>query len=214
MIRPPSRNGVAFSEATDGDLRGDIAARTRASRALGVTDEWATVRQVHGRGVVRVGAAGDAGAADALWTTASGLPLAVFTADCFGVVLHSDAAVGVAHAGWRGADAGVVAALRDEMGLAGHDPIRAEIGAGIGPCCFEVGPEVVEAFRERFSSSISEDERHLDLWSAAGAAARGAGVGEVFSARICTSCNEDLFFSHRRDKGKTGRQALVARLLS
>lgn len=199
MIRPPSRNGVAFSEATDGDLRGDIAARTRASQALGVTDEWATVRQVHGRGVVRVGAAGDAGAADALWTTASGLPLAVFTADCFGVVLHSDAAVGVAHAGWRGADAGVVAALRDEMGLAGHDPIRAEIGAGIGPCCFEVGPEVAERFKDHVGET-TWGTTSVDLVNAIEGQLAGIATWYVDG---CTH-HEDTWFSHRRDQ--TGRR--------
>ena len=82
MIRPPQLHGAAFSEATDGDIRNDLNARASLSEALGVSDSWATVHQVHGRDVVRATVSGDAGNADAVWTTDPGLPVAVFTADC------------------------------------------------------------------------------------------------------------------------------------
>jgi len=194
MIRPPSRNGVAFSEASDGDLRGDSSARGRLSGTLGISAAWATVSQVHGGDVAFVEGPVDAGEADALWTTIAGLPLAVFTADCFGVVLHATGAVGVAHAGWRGADVGVVARLREEMRQAGHEPHRGEVGPGIQPCCFEVGPEVTSRFPDQtaettwgtpsvdLAASISDQLVGIDLWSV-------------------TSCtlHEDRWFSHRRD---------------
>ena len=122
MIRPPGKDGVAFSERGDGDLREDPDSRELLARALDVPAQWAWARQVHGADLVRVEGPGNAGEFDALWTTIPGLPLAIFTADCLGVVLKSDEAVGVAHAGWRGADAGVVPALREAMTRAGHEP--------------------------------------------------------------------------------------------
>jgi YfiH family protein len=192
--------------ADDFDQR--VAANRRIAGALIKADErWSTIRQVHEADVVRAPGAGNRPAADGQWTDSSRDTLAVVSADCVLCLLVGDGKIAVAHAGWRGVVAGIVSnAVRS---IQAH---TAYLGPAIGPCCFEVGPEVVEAFRDRFASSVSEDERHVDLWSAAGSAARQAGVREIFSARLCTSCNEDLFFSHRRDKGRTGRQALVARL--
>ena len=82
-------------------------------------------------------------------------------------------------------------------------------GPAIGPCCFEVGAEVIEAFAKKFPASVVDDS-HVDLWTAAEMAASRAGATSVRSARICTSCHPELFFSHRRDAGRTGRQALLA----
>lgn len=179
MIRPPGLDGVAFTRSRDGDLREDPFARARVSRSLGLPERWAVVRQVHGDGVVRVDAPGDWGEADALWTDHPRLPLAVFTADCFGVALLAPRAVGVAHAGWRGASAGVAAALRAEMEGAGHPPLAAALGPGIGPCCFEVGAEVTSSFPEtaattRWGTRSVDLARHLTaqlhdlpVWAAA-----------------------------------------------
>lgn len=153
MIGPPHLDGVVFSQAAEGDLRHDEAARAELSRSLGISPNWAWVRQVHQSEVLRVTTPGLAGEADALWTEIPGLPIAVFTADCFGVVLRSGAAVGIAHAGWRGAMRGVVTALREEMTKAGHGPHAAAVGPGIGPCCFEVGSEVSSNFPDSVSST-------------------------------------------------------------
>ena len=146
MIRPPGQAGVAFTERSDGDLRGDEAARRTLSVAQRIPDRWATVDQVHGAEVARVDGPGNAGRADALWTTEPDLTLAVFTADCFGVAIRSASAVGVAHAGWRGARADVVGRLRRAMTASDQDPEWAAVGPGIGPCCFEVGPESPSSF--------------------------------------------------------------------
>jgi len=194
MIRPPSRNGAAFSEATDGDLRNDLTARVAVSRSLGISGSWSTVNQIHGADVLYVDTPGDAGPADALWTTARGLPLAVFTADCFGVVIHAEDAVGVAHAGWRGADAGVVARLGAAMTREGHEPKRAAVGPGIGPCCFEVGPEVADRFPGR-TGQTTWGTVSVDL---AAEIERQLQDVESWSVDGCTH-HQDNWFSHRRD---------------
>ncbi|HSO50598.1 MAG TPA: polyphenol oxidase family protein, partial [Acidimicrobiia bacterium] len=153
MKRPPGGNGVAFTACGDGDQRHDLPARSAVSSWLGISRSWATLRQVHGNPVVRATSPGELGEADGLWTDLPDLPLAVFTADCFGVVLISRDAVGVAHAGWRGAAERVVTALRAEMESEGHVPTAAAIGPGIGPCCFEVGPEVAERFPDEVTET-------------------------------------------------------------
>ncbi len=104
------------------------------------------------------------------------------------------------HVGWRGLAEGVVASGVEALG----GRVAAVIGPGIGPCCYEVGPEVAA----RFDHDLFRD-RKLDLWTAAERALRAAGVEEVERTDICTSCNPDLYFSHRRDRGVTGRQGVI-----
>lgn len=145
MIENPGGYGVAFTERSDGNQRSSEE-RTSVAERLGISSQWATATQVHGSFVHRVDAAGDIGEGDGLWTTQRGLPLAVLTADCFGVAMGSDNAVGVAHAGWRGTEASVVTTLRDEMTQSGYPPTWAAIGPGIQACCFEVGHEVASLF--------------------------------------------------------------------
>lgn len=203
MIRPPRETGAAFSEAADGDIRNDPAARVLLSEALGITGGWATVRQVHGSTVHRVTTPSVAGDGDALWTTVVGLPLAVFTADCFGVVLRSEDAAGVAHAGWRGVEAGVVESLRTEMSEAGHPPTRAAVGPGIGACCFEVGPDVAGRFPGE-TSSTSWETVSVDLKKGIGRQLRGL---EVWVSGACTR-HEEGWFSHR-ESGTSQRLAAV-----
>ncbi len=204
MIRPPGLDGVALSEASDGDLRADFEARRAMSESLGIDPEWATVQQVHGGAVVRVTGPGDAGEADALWTTVRRLPIAVFTADCFGVVLVAEGGVGVAHCGWPGANAGVVGALRSTMERAGHRPVKAVIGPGIGPCCFEVGPEVAELF-EGHHAVTTWGTTSVDLPSVI---AHQLGEVQAWSSGHCTH-HEEGWFSHRR-RGDGERLATLA----
>lgn len=204
MIRPPGWDGVAFTDRSDGDLRGDPQAREAVSRSLGMSSEWATVRQVHGSRVVRVDGPGDAGEADGLWTSDSGLPVAVFTADCFGVVLMAPTAVGVAHAGWRGVVAGVVGSLRDAMTCANAPPVRAAVGPGIGPCCFEVGDDVAERFDSRHVGETTWGTTSVDL---PGALGHGLAGLEVWASEGCT-LHEEGWFSHRGD-GTRRRMAAV-----
>ncbi len=204
MIRPPGWNGVAFTERSEGDVRSDGPARDAVSESLGISPAWAVARQVHGSEVERVSSPGDAGEMDALWTTETRLPLAVFTADCLGVVLLSPHAVGVAHAGWRGAAARVVEDLRRAMTDAGHAPERAAIGPGIGPCCFEVGAEVAEQFEDRHLRLTTWSTPSIDLGSVVSCQLHGL---ETWASEACT-LHEDGWFSHRED-ATTKRMAAI-----
>lgn len=195
--------GAAFTTAVDGDTRGDASSRHRVASVLGLPHDWATVRQVHGAGVVTVDGPGEAGAADALFSQTPGLPLAVFTADCVGVVIEGPGAVGVAHAGWRGAEAGVVGALLDRFTEAGIDPDRATIGPHIRSCCFEVGPEVAEAFPDHVERT-TWGTTSVDLAGAIRADLDGLPTADLGG---CTMCGPDAF-SHRRDSDQRRMAAI------
>lgn len=185
--------GAAFTTAADGD-QCLPAHRASVAHRLGVPAEWAEVEQVHGAGVVVVDGPGAAGEADALVTTVPGLVLAVRSADCMALVLHGGGGVGIAHAGWRGVAAGVVGATVAAMRARGVPPLRAVIGPHIGPCCFEVGDEVADAFPAALART-AWGSRSVDLASAV--APQLAGV-EVRRTGGCTRCGAG-WFSHRAD---------------
>lgn len=205
MITPAA--GVAFTSAVDGDLRSDEVARRHVSVLLGISPRWATVRQVHDIGVVEATDPGDLGEADALFTSRPGIPLAVFTADCLGVVVRGDGGVGVAHAGWRGMAAGVVGALVNAMMSAGLRPAQAFLGPAIGPCCFEVGEEVSHRFPEEVART-SWGTTSVDLVAAARRQLAGL---EVWASGRCTMHQPDLF-SYRVD-ATPARMAAIAWVL-
>ncbi|HKX75549.1 MAG TPA: polyphenol oxidase family protein [Acidimicrobiia bacterium] len=205
MISP--RPGVAFSLADAGDLRSDPEARLAFALQLGIPSDWATVDQVHGGRVVEATGPANWGEADAIFTRIPQLPVAVFTADCVGVALWSEGAVGVAHAGWRGAVASVVSELFRVMTESGHPPLGAGLSPRIGPCCYEVGEEVAARFP--FHNAVTTwGTRSVDL---SGAVASQLPDLEVFTSELCTFHDEGLF-SHRRD-GTSRRMATVAWLL-
>jgi YfiH family protein len=164
-------------------------------------------RQVHGATVRRAGGQGEPG--DGLWTDVPGRPLLVFGADCLPIAIARangrPPAVAALHVGWRGLLAGIV---RNAVCSLGGGALAAALGPGIGPCCYEVGDEVAVPFRERYGEDVVHGGR-LDLWSAAERALRAAGVADVHRTDLCTFCNPQLFFSHRRDAGKTGRQGMI-----
>lgn len=127
----------------------------------------------------------------------------VFVADCLPVALHGPRGVAMVHAGWRPLAGGILAAAAEAV-----EATSAAIGPGIGPCCYEVGEEVLEAFADLGEGVASG--RMLDLPEVARRQLARAGVADVQSAGLCSSCEEELFFSHRRDQGRTGRQAGIA----
>ena len=142
-------------------------------------------------------------------TALADAPALVFVADCLPVMLVADGAVAALHGGWRGLAAGIVAegaaALR-ELGAEG--PLQAALGPSARGCCYEVGEEVHAHF-EGYDARVGE--RNLDLAKVARAQLEAAGVAEVHDVGLCTMCGDpELFFSHRRDGGVTGRQAGVA----
>jgi len=183
-------------------------------------------RQVHGREVLVVDRlVGDEKSwqqteSDAIITNQPGVALAVLTADCAPMVLYDPAqrVAGIAHAGWRGACLRVAAAAVEAMEKRfGSRPeeLLAGIGPGIGPCCYPVDRPVIEAAEQAFGAETArlirrgaEDQRVFDLIAANRLVLEQAGLapGNIETTDLCTSCRPDLFFSHRRDRGRTGRQ--------
>jgi hypothetical protein len=165
--------------------------------------------QVHSTRVLRAAPAMRGEHADGLWTDEPGQPILAMSADCLPIAVArvtDERAVAVLHVGWRGLLEGIVGAGAEA--LAG-DTLAAMIGPGIGPCCYEVGEEVAAPFRERFGDDVMRDGR-LDLWTSAERALRAAGVAHVERVDRCTACEPETFFSHRRDRGRTGRQGVIA----
>lgn len=195
MIQPAP--GVAFTSAADGDMRDDRVV-ARVADTLGISRAWAVVDQVHGSDILDATAPGMLGSADAIVTTERDLPIAVRTADCLGVVSHGRTSVGVAHAGWRGLAAGVLDEFRARMG----SQARFYVGPSIGPCCYEVGPDVADRFPDD-AASTSWGTTSVDLRSAA---RRALGHAANIDER-CTHCGDDLL-SHRRN-GTPHRMAAI-----
>ena len=197
----------------------------RFRRAFGVRT-LIRARQVHGREVLVVDRAvleeqsWWSRESDAIVTDQPNTALAVLTADCVPIVLFDPKrrVAGIAHAGWRGTCLQVagaaVRAMAEGFGSRAED-ILAGIGPGIGPGCYPVDGPVIRAVEESFGDAAAdllrpapESRRFLDLAAANRRVLIQAGVPEerIESADLCTSCREDLFFSHRRDQGRTGRQ--------
>ena len=219
-----------------------VVGRNRARvAALAGAAAFVLGKQVHGKRVAVVPEGYSGGAfddTDALITNAVQTPLAVLTADCAAVFLFDPEhrAIGIAHAGWRGTVAGIAALTVARMGDEfGSDPadLVAGIGPSIGPCCYEVGTEVIDAFADAnvemadevlvdpdlasagsFRASVNEGRKHLDLWRANELMLVAAGLREdaIEISRLCTACRRDLFYSHRAEKGVTGRFAGVIAL--
>lgn len=200
-------------------LSGDRATDVRANRhslaaALGIRPQDVLIgRQVHGAEIVRHAAAPDPNAfadpgpdlpsSDGQATEERGLAPLVMVADCLPVALAGPRGVAMIHCGWRGMAAGIVA-----RGAAAVGAEAAAVGPGIGPCCYEVGDEVAAAF-ESLGDGI-RDGRMLDLREVARRLLAAAGVEAVAVSELCTSCEPELFYSHRRDGERTGRQAGLA----
>jgi hypothetical protein len=126
----------------------------------------------------------------------------VFVADCLPIALRGPGGLAMVHAGWRGLADGILGSAAEAV-----EATSAAIGPGIGPCCYEVGDEVLGAFADL--GEVAQG-RMLDLPEIARRRLAQAGVERVESAGLCTSCEPELFFSHRRDQGRTGRQAGIA----
>lgn len=202
---------------------GDERALVEANRdllleRLGVgRDQVCAFDQVHGKRVLVGSPAWFEDEADAAISDDPGLLLVVSAADCFPLLFFDPAsgAVGAAHAGWRGTLAGiageVVGALGREYGSTPLD-LQVLIGPGIGACCYEVSREVAGEFElAGFSDACfrpgAGERPHLDILNANREVLTAAGVlpGRVTAVERCTSCERELFYSHRRDRGKTGR---------
>ena len=182
--------------------------RRRLCAAVGVEPErLAMNRQVHAAAVNRAVAGERGREGDGLWSDEPGVPMLKLTADCLPVALarqNGSPALALLHAGRLGLLDGIL-----EAGVAALGPKRlaAAVGPGIGPCCYEVGDDIRDAYRSRFGADALRG-RNLDLWTVAERVLRDAGVESVERVDVCTACNAE-FFSHRRDGGVTGRQGVI-----
>ena len=173
------------------------------------------MRHVHGTAVWKVGEPiPEPAEFDGLVCDRAGPVLGAFAADCIPLLFADPSArvIGSAHAGWRGTVGGVAANVIARMMELGARPaqIRVALGPSIGPCCFEVGDEVIEQFRAAFGELpgmivLGPRKRHIDLRVASRAVLERAGVApeHIDDRPPCTKCERDRFFSYRRD-GKEG----------
>lgn len=193
---------------TEDEQRNVEENRRRLCEAVSAEPErLAMNRQVHGTAVNRAepGMRGHEG--DGLWSDEPGQPMLKLTADCLPIALarrNGRPALTLLHAGRLGLLAGIVEAGAATLGSS----VAAVIGPGIGPCCYEVGGDIADAYRHRFGPDAVKG-RNLDIWTAAERALRGAGVVSVERLDLCTACDAARFFSHRRDRGRTGRQGVI-----
>lgn len=143
--------------------------------------------------------------ADAVYSKDPQHVLSVLTADCVPVLLFFPSGfVAAIHAGWRGLYHDIIPKT---LNLLPGEAIAA-IGPAIGPCCYEVGEDVVSYFENKFGKEVidaNHEKPHLDLVGVAMRQLDACGVEEIDAARLCTHCHSDLFFSFRRD-GSSGRQ--------
>jgi YfiH family protein len=170
-------------------------------------------RQRHSATVNRAEAGSRGVPGDGLWSDEPGQPMLALSADCLSIAVArtngGTPALAILHAGWRGLLEGIVEAGCSALGGGSQS---AAIGPAIGPCCYEVGPEVADPFEARFGPGLMHG-RKLDLWTAADRALRAAGCDRVERFDLCTYCNPDLFFSERRTgkpRGTHGVLGLVA----
>lgn len=213
---------------------GDSAAAVRENHermyaAAGVNGARAcTVWQVHGVDTLIVSGPVRGrrwlAQADAIVTDRPDTPLTMRFADCTPILFHDPikGVIGMAHAGWRGTVRGMAARTVETMRQAygsRPDDIQAAIGPSIGPDRYQVGEEVVEAVQAYFGTTDdlirrdpADGTAYLDLWEANRLDLKHAGVEQVEVARICTARHTDEFFSHRAEKGRTGRFGAVLSL--
>ncbi len=214
--------------ATVGDDRERVQQnRTRSFRALGRRmDSLFDVWQVHSADVVFAEAPRSPEVqhqkADIIFTDKPEVSLYMRFADCVPVLLYDRKknVVGMAHAGWlgtvRGTCTAAVQAMTEHYGSKVED-IQAAIGPSIGVDHYEVGPDVIAQIEHTFGRAahslieVHSGKTHLDLWAANRLQLEQSGVRQIEVAGICTACHLEDWYSHRAEKGKTGRfGALIA----
>jgi YfiH family protein len=222
-----SRGQYASLNLVDGDDDADDVAENQRRLGGAIGADYLSrieVKQVHGAAVcVANGPTPDDSPlphADAIITTRPQLLLSIRVADCAAILLASRCGkvVGAIHAGWRGVVGGVIgatlASIRQNFGV---QPVH--LTAAVGPCIgcdhFEVGAEVVDAYVEVSLDAVVDRDQfarpHIDLAQAAVVQLRRGGLPAdlIDTTDLCTYRDADLFFSHRRDKGQTGRMAAM-----
>jgi hypothetical protein len=216
VSRPPY-DQLNLGRSTADDPAAVTENRERLLRAAGLDPtRLATAGQVHGTRVVEASGPGHHPACDALVTRMAGVALAVTTADCMSILFRAPGVVAAAHSGWRGtADGLPCATLEAVCRLAGcaPDAVEVAIGPAIRGCCYEVGEDVAARFPAAARLETTGRPK-LDLPTAAAHALRAAGVraAAISDVGACTACEPFFYYSHRRDRGVTGRHWGVAAL--
>lgn len=237
-VSPAPLDTLNMSWARPDDPAHVLENRRRVCAALEISlDRIVQAGQIHNVGVRVVGAE-DAGRgagtratvlppSDGLVTDVPNLYLLACFADCVPLLFYDPRrpAVGVAHAGWRGTVLGMAAEMVQAFATHFGTPaaeLRVVIGPSIGPCCYQVGPEVIGATRSALPgqgelfSHAQGDTAHLDLWQANRAFLLKAGVRpeHIETSGLCTMHHASDFFSHRASGGETGRFAAIIGLRS
>jgi YfiH family protein len=203
-VSEPPFDELNLGILTDDDPEAVTENRRRLAVALGLEPARVVYAlQVHGTRLLRHPSHESPPEADGHLVTDPRFAPMVLAADCLPIALRGAGGLALVHAGWRGLAGGIVGSAAKAVAAT-----SAAIGPGIGPCCYEVGEEVLEAFAD-LGDGVAEG-RMLDLPEVARRELARAGVERVESAGLCTSCEPGLFFSHRRDHGRTGRQAGIA----
>lgn len=210
-------DGLNLSTSS-GDAPEVVAAnRARFLAAVGLRGPLSVAHQVHGATVAEPPVARGT-QADVLVTDRPEAPIGVFVADCVPILIEDQrsGAVAAVHAGWRGtAERAVVAAveaLRTRFGARPGELVAA-IGPSIGGCCYQVGPEVVEAIG-RVADPATALHQEAQGWKADLSEAnrqqlRGCGVEAVHLSGLCTACHPELLYSYRREGPRSGRMLAV-----
>jgi YfiH family protein len=193
-----------------GDSAAAVAENLRRLRTeAGLREEIATASQVHGDRVVDgdlrellPATVSQPDGADAI--VSGQRPVGVRVADCVPVLLGAAGKVAAVHSGWKGTRLRIAGRALEALGAPAREVIAA-VGPCIGRCCYQVSKELAAEFRQLFGAEAADERDHLDLRYCVEAALRDAGVREVEQVPGCTSCDIGSFFSHRRDKGRTGR---------
>lgn len=217
VSRPPY-HWLNVSRTVGDDQKAVDANYDLICRTLGIRrGDIATAYQVHSANVtvVRPGNQGQVALqTDALITNSPGVFLMLRFADCVPIALYDPVqrAIGLAHAGWKGtlsqAARKTVEAMMAAYGSRPADLIAC-IGPSIGPCCYEIGGNVVKLAQPQLLHQRGDGSFHFDLWEANRLQLAALGVHQIEVSGMCTACRNDEFFSHRADHGRTGRFAAV-----
>jgi YfiH family protein len=225
ISRPPY-NSLNLGANTDDSPHNVEGNRSLLARTFGITQEQlVTVRQNHGSDILAINEPNDDLShfqgieADAIMTNQPGVMIGVTVADCVPILLFDPVkkVIAVVHAGWQGTAARISAlAIQGMVKIfdCHAKNIKAAIGPCINPCCYEVDQPVKDAFKSQsdiwnaITVPVGTGKWRLDLALANRMQLEDAGLltGSIQTSGNCVSCQKELFFSHRRDAGETGRQ--------
>jgi YfiH family protein len=200
-------------DVTEGLHRGPETAWARLQELL-PGSRIVCLNQVHSDRIIRAEHVSDGSfpEADGVISEDPAVVLCIRTADCVPVLLWADDApvIAAVHAGWRGLAGGILPKAVRLMGECGAQKIHVSMGPSIGPCCYEVGPEVIHALRTE-PDRRDADRSFVDLHRVARDQVLTAGIARdrIHQVQSCTCCNRGSFFSHRRDGESTGRNISV-----